>query len=279
MAVFKGKIISSFLHNLAEHELLIRYSIFFYFSTWSYQQPTVLSLSLCLSLSPDRHPGRQAGRHSWASDPRLSPRRWASAGLKAPTGLGGPPLPAPVLTALFVFGNDFIIPSQQEPAFISISLVAWQTKRGCGGGTEPGRQAGRQAETEPSRHLSICVALSQRMGPPRFPLVRNERHICAVLENTLPALPRYRMLVLPPSSIATCTANRRREKKKNCIDLSAVQWSAKYRPLCEETKGFFTDEGIQNWMNEFWGFNWVTCVNFVPTSQHQHRLITLKKNA
>ena len=84
--------------------------------------------------------------------------------MQSPTGLGRPTLPAPLLAALFVFVNDFIIPSQQEPAFISISLVAWQTKRDCGGGTEPGRQAGRQSELQPQRHLSICVALSQRMG-------------------------------------------------------------------------------------------------------------------
>lgn len=38
---------------------------------------------------------------------------------------------------VFVFLNDFIIPGQQEPAFMSIRLVAWQTQGVCARGTVP----------------------------------------------------------------------------------------------------------------------------------------------
>lgn len=43
---------------------------------------------------------------------------------------------------VFIFLNDFLIQGQQEPAFISISLVAWQTKRVCGHGIKPEENSG-----------------------------------------------------------------------------------------------------------------------------------------
>lgn len=62
---------------------------------------------------------------------------------------------------VFIFLNDFLIQGQQEPAFISISLVAWQTKRVCGHGTEPEEDSAVKALV----HLRL-VRLRLLLPPP-----------------------------------------------------------------------------------------------------------------
>lgn len=71
---------------------------------------------------------RKPGLFTYSETSNLGQIPQTASLLSDSAGLRKPPLLAPSFSALFVFVNDFIIPGQREPAFISISLVAWQTK-------------------------------------------------------------------------------------------------------------------------------------------------------
>ena len=71
---------------------------------------------------------------------------------------------------VFIFLNDFLIQGQQEPAFISISLVAGQTKRICGRGTEPEEDSAIKALVHLRLHLLLLPhSYSSSLGVKRSP--------------------------------------------------------------------------------------------------------------
>lgn len=88
-----------------------------------------------------------------------------------------------VLPCVFIFLNDFLIQGQQEPAFISISLVAGQTKRICDRGTEPEKDSAVKALVH-LRLLLLPHSYSNSLGVKRSTPLRPWRKINILIQRS-----------------------------------------------------------------------------------------------